>query len=250
MRWIQRGPEPRTLIETRKLPRDEGGTYASLRKPPVIEALLRDQGGLCGFCMRPVPLHEPGSTPRRLQKTADGRNWPWKIAHWAPQSLDDDSDARALDWSNMIGACRGGDDGSGPRTCDTLQGNQALTIHPHQRATVTHVRGRFAQRVERPTEGEVESTGYELFSDDEAIDGDLRLRLGLNRGYLPANRAAVLDQFRKLLQRRLPNHGTLGPHEKRDAVRRLYDEWKWEDARQQRLRPFCGVVEVRYGLAR
>lgn len=250
MRWIQRGPEPKALIDTCKLPRDRGGTYDSLPKPPVIEALLRDQGGLCGFCMRPVPLYEVGSHPRRLRKTADGRNWPWKIAHWAPQSHDAESDARALDWSNMIGACRGGDDGDGPRTCDTLQGNQALAIDPYKRSTVMQVRGRTSQRAEPPVEGEVESTGYELFSHDAVIDGDLRLRLGLNRGYLPANRAEVLNQFRRLLQRRLPTHGTLPPEAKREAVRKLYDEWKWEDRAQQRLRPFCGVVEVRYGLAR
>jgi len=250
VRWLRRGPEPRELADTRKLPRDRGGTYDALPKPPVIEALLRDQGGLCGFCMRPVRLHEPGAHPPRLRKTADGRNWPWKIAHWAPQSHDDEDDVRALDWSNMIGACRGGDDGDGPRTCDTLQGNQRLTVDPYKRATVALVRGRSAQRGTQPVEGEVESTGYELRSDDAAIDDDLRLRLGLNRGYLPANRAEVLQAFRALLQRGLPSHGTLPPAEKQEAVRRLYDEWKWEDRGQGRLRPYCGVVEVHYRLAR
>jgi len=245
MRWLQKGPPPRALVDTRALPSDKGGNYPSLDKPPVIEALLRDQGGLCGLCMRRVPLYEQdvkgkrlydGQGRLRLCKGHDGVAWPWKIAHRCPQSVDRDG---ALDWSNMIGACRGGDDGTGPRTCDTLQGDQTLTVDPYTRRTVAHVRAR--------TEA---SRRVELYADDRSIEDDLSRRLGLNLGYLPANRAEVLHAFKLEFARRVPTHTTLDAEEKARLRRAIYDAWKWEDKAEGRLRPFCGVVEIRYGFAR
>ncbi len=259
MRLVQRGAEPGELRTTRALSRDQGGTYANLPKPPVIAALLRDQGGLCGFCMRRVGAYERDARGAvlldaqgqpRWRKAANGTTWPWKIAHWSPQSHDEHDEARALDWANMIGACRGGDDGDGPRTCDTLQGNHALTVDPYRRTTLVSVRGQSARRAATPKEGEVESTGYELYADDPNVHDDLRLRLGLNRGYLPDNRAQVLQAFRAHLQKRLPAHATLPAPQKEAAVRQLYEEWKWESRAEGLLRPFCGVVEVHYKLTR
>jgi hypothetical protein len=245
MRLLQKGPRPPALATTCALPPDKGGNYDNLDKPPVSEALFRDQGGLCGFCMRRVALYEQDAKGKRLydaegrprlRKGRDGIAWPWKIAHRCPQST---APERALDWSNMIGACRGGDDGEGPRTCDTLQGNEALTVDPYARATVAQVRCRIGAARE-----------VALYSDDAAIEGDLHRRLGLNRGYLPANRAEVLRAFKLEFARRVPKHTTVSAAEKARLRREVYDDWKWEDRAEGRLRPFCGVVEVRYDFAR
>jgi hypothetical protein len=261
MRYVVKSPsEPAELTRRRALSPALGGTYAALEKPPMIDALMRDQGYLCGFCMRRVELFERdargnlrldahGNPQRRV--TASNQP-PWKIAHWEPQNPTSTSSDRSLDWTNMIGACRGGDDLKGghgpPRTCDTLQGNRALRVNPYDRRTVAQVKGRSARPGASPKHGEVGIAGYELYSDDDVIDGDLRLRLGLNEGYLPDNRKGAIEAFRALLSTRCPAHATLPAAAKRAKVKALYDEWKWEDQAKTRLRPFCGAVEVLYGL--
>lgn len=251
MRYIAKAnAEPAELAARRKLSVLQGGTYKALEKQPVIKALMRDQGYLCGFCMRRVELFERDENGKaRWKKTANEKNWPWKIAHWEPQATNG---PRSLDWQNMVGACRGGDDPDGghgpPRTCDTLQENASLRVNPHDRTTIALVKGRSARPGASPKPGEVGIAGYELYSDEPVIHDDLRLRLGLNEGYLPDNRKAAIEAFRALLSTRCPAHATLPAAEKRAKVQALYDEWKWEDRSQGRLRPFCGAVEILYGL--
>jgi len=111
VKQIRKGAEPRELRQHRLA----GGRFADVQgetkwKQHLQEALLRDQGGLCCYCMT------------RISRTA------MKVEHYLCQ---DDHPGRDLEYDNLFAACEGG---TGlPReqqTCDTRKGNAALTICP------------------------------------------------------------------------------------------------------------------------
>lgn len=117
MRQIKKGKEPREWQEHRSTP---GATYDPEKGPgptaetkqALREALVREQGYLCCYCMG------------RIRPTQDGM----KIEHWAAQSMFPE---HRMTYSNLLGACLGGE-GSRPadQHCDTAKGNKALQIHP------------------------------------------------------------------------------------------------------------------------
>lgn len=157
MRSIEKGPEPASLRQHRK----DGGSYDTYRETDDLRrALLRDQGHICGYCMARITLRS------------------MKNEHWASQS---DHDQTTVDWSNLLGVCRGGDGERGAiKQCDTARGKTPLKVNPLDRA----------QRCER-------HIGYrrtgEMFSPDPEIDRDIQVVLNLNNIRLKRARQRVLD---------------------------------------------------------
>lgn len=167
MRLIRKGPEPPLLLAFRKTP---GARYESLptdAKRELREALVRDQHGLCCFCMQRV---EPEVAPELRVK----------VAHWLPQSVEG---ARDLDWTNLLAACPGNEGAPRERQhCDTRQGESILTVNPRE---ATHVAG-----ITYTTRGEVRSPRPEL-------QADIEQRLNLNDEALCSRRReAVLGMVR------------------------------------------------------
>lgn len=111
MRQIHKGAEPRAL----RAHRLAGGRFADAQgesrwKEQTQDQILRDQGGLCCYCMARITRSD------------------MKVEHYLCQ--DDHAD-RDCDWDNLFGACQGGA-GLAPaqQHCDTRKGNAALTLHP------------------------------------------------------------------------------------------------------------------------
>ena len=156
MRRIDKGPGPRSLGEHRRAGGDYDG-YAG--KDELRDALLKEQGFLCCYCMQRI------SAPAM------------KIEHWASQA---DNDDKRLSYDNLLGACTGGE---GKRwkhqTCDTHKGKSKLTLHP------ARVPPDCAKVVQYPSNGET-------MSDDEDIQRDLDETLNLNTETLVKNRREVL----------------------------------------------------------
>jgi uncharacterized protein (TIGR02646 family) len=117
MRLIRKGPEPPLFLAFRKT---QGARYDSLpadAKTELRTALVRDQHGLCCFCMQRV---EAAVAPELKVK----------IAHWMPQQADA---ARALDWANLLAACPGNEGAPKDRQhCDTRQGSRVLRLSPSE----------------------------------------------------------------------------------------------------------------------
>lgn len=110
MRQIIKKREPRSLTEHRASSHADYENYAD--KQGLREAIVRDQGGICCYCMQRIKPDE-----RRM-----------KIEHWAAQ---DTNPERQLDYRNLLGACLGGQGHPlAQQHCDTRKGSQALTIHP------------------------------------------------------------------------------------------------------------------------
>lgn len=205
MRLIRKGPEPPLLLAFRKTPGARYDGLPSDAKRELRDALVRDQHGLCCFCMQRV---EPEVAPELRVK----------IAHWMPQEAEP---GRDLQWRNLLAACPGNEGAPRERQhCDTRQGNDVLTIDPLEATHVT--------TLTYTTRGEVRSPRADL-------QADLDERLNLNDEVLrERRRAAVLGMVRAL--------APPGVALKDAGVRRALERCRTPDAHGY-LPPFAGTLE-------
>lgn len=154
-----KGREPRSLVEHRANTHSVYANYAD--KNALRATLVRDQRGLCCYCMT------------RVEPTGAGM----KIEHWRCQSRNA---ALELSYSNLLGACLGGQ--GQPETlqhCDTRKGEQDLKYNPADPAHCIEQRLRF----------ELDGT---IASNDTDFDTQLNDVLGLNLPLLKNRRKSVL----------------------------------------------------------
>ena len=200
MRQIVKEREPRSLTEHRAAAHATYENYAD--KDGLREALLRDQGGLCCYCMSRIDA---------------GR---MKIEHWAAQ---DTHPEQQIEYQNLLGACPGGQ--GQPRAqqhCDTRKGNEGLSIHP---ADPLRSCERF---ITYRADGTIGAELPEVWRDVEEV-------LNLNVRRLKENRKQVLETALKEIVRRA------GGEWKRDALERELLRWRERDAAGM-FREYCQVV--------
>lgn len=98
-----------------------------LDKPLIRKCLLKEQHGLCAYCMRRI--REDNTT----------------IEHYEP--IDKEPDG-ALDYDNMLGTCDGGrtieradwTEGRHILCCDAAKGNREITISPYNKSHMDKIR--------------------------------------------------------------------------------------------------------------
>lgn len=204
MRTIKKEREPQ-LLETYR--QTGGSTFDNLPanvKREIQKQLLWEQRGLCCYCQS------------RIRATWDGM----KVEHWQSQSSNKYPE-RQLDYSNMLGACAGGQkhgQKSSPEQhhCDTLKGDSDLYFSVCDPA--------------HPIERQVRFLGDgKISSDDAAINNAINAVLNLNLPRLVSNRKAVLAAF----QQRLQNGRRVDP------ARELT---KWDGTEPGELPEFAQVV--------
>jgi uncharacterized protein (TIGR02646 family) len=206
MRFILKGAEPPLLLAYRKTP---GASYAGLpadAKGEMRAALVREQHGLCCFCMQRV---EASVAPALKVK----------IAHWMPQTVDS---TRELEWVNLLAACPGNE--GAPRNrqhCDTRQGNEVLRVSPREEAHVASLSYTHG--------GEIRTTRDELRDDIET-------RLNLNDEALCKRRREAVIRMTDALGRR--SAVAFSARALRDALARC----STPDAKGN-LPPFAGALE-------
>jgi len=192
MRTITKGREPRSLVEHR------ANTLCSYENYPgkddLRAALVREQRGLCCYCMT------------RVEPTGTGM----KIEHWRCQSRNADLE---LTYSNLLAACLGGQ--GQPETlqhCDTRKGDHDLKFNP---AEPLH-------RIEQRIRFELDGT---IGSSDTDFDAQINDVLGLNLPVLRNRRKGVLTGVLEWWQREKARlHGPV-PREQlaRERARRAGD---------------------------
>ncbi|MFO0756699.1 MAG: hypothetical protein U0359_09420 [Byssovorax sp.] len=199
MKRVEKGAEPAALHDYRAVP---GATYDGHDFGPVKDqirdGLLRDQHALCAYCMRriskktrPHPT-KPDAQPLFLMK----------IDHWRSQERHPELQ---LSWTNMIGACPGGEGQPGPdQTCDTKKGEHDITLNPQTEAHLATLH--------------CTSSGV-LRSTNAQFQEDIDQRLNLNHRILVEDRKASLKRALDRLSKKFP--GTTIPI---SAVRRLAEE--------------------------
>jgi uncharacterized protein (TIGR02646 family) len=126
MKHIKKGQEP-TALTTFKL-QNPIAKYSDLGKiegESLRNALINEQKGICAFCMGRIEnVWKSGFNHREL---GDDDGYNVKVGHWMPQTVDSDS---TLDYTNMLGVCKGGGRKEKFQHCDKKQGNTALSINP------------------------------------------------------------------------------------------------------------------------
>lgn len=159
MRAITKGRQPRSLVEHRANAHSDYTNYAD--KDGLRAALVRDQRGLCCYCMSEI---EPTGTGM-------------KIEHWRCQSRNADLQ---LAYSNLLAACLGGHgQPEAKQHCDTRKGERDLKFNPADPAHHIEQRIRF------------EMVGT-IASADADFDAQLNDVLNLNLPVLKKRRESVL----------------------------------------------------------
>lgn len=98
--------------------------FDGLNKQPIREMLVKEQHGLCAYCMRRIETDEK-----------------MNIEHFLPIKGYKD---KVLDYGNMLGCCRGDDgnemDGSGTLCCDAAKKDRMITIDPRNQKMMEKIR--------------------------------------------------------------------------------------------------------------
>lgn len=207
MRFIRKNSEPESLTQYKK---QVGAYYDGYdKKDDVREALLKEQGYLCGYCMK------------RLESCNQV-----KIEHIVPQSRLLEDEKAALDYHIMIGVCYG-NEGHPKRelTCDAHRGNEDLTVSPFSEASISLIKYR--------------SDGT-IYSDNPDINKDLNSTLNLNYNgfgvYLKENRKEVLLACKNKLKT-MKSQGCWS----RRVLQRMLEEYEQPDA-EGKLKPYSGIA--------
>lgn len=161
MIYIEKGKEPDSLTKYKK---EKFAYFDGCNKDDIRDALLKEQGYLCAYCMRRIS------------------NDSMKIEHWYPEKLLS-TDLEKLEYSNMLGCCEGHMDGGRFKDdiCDTHKKSTKIKVDPTDIRTIEKISYKRA-------------TG-EICSKDSDIQRDLNDTLNLNceKFYLKENRKEFLD---------------------------------------------------------
>ncbi len=161
---ITKGNEPVEWIKERNTP---GISYETARKDDLRLSLLKEQGGLCGYCMRRI-VFKPGIV-------TDTR-----IEHLKPRTLclAEGKPEETLAYGNMILCCNGDIDGDRNLHCDASKGETEIHFNPFDAAAIATIS--YSSK-----DGSIKSSNVDF-------DSDLNEVLNLNHSRLAANRKSVI----------------------------------------------------------
>lgn len=214
MLCIHKGAEPACMVELRTTPGADWGSVHGTQKQAMRDAVYREQGGLCAYCMG------------RIKATHSDM----KLEHWDARNA---SAAHVFAWSNLLGVCLGNtkqtDTSQNSQHCDTYRGSlntqdQDLNYSPASTPNIETLVG-----YNRST-GDIRARRG-LAADVAACVEDDIATLNLNHGTLQTNRAQVVG----VLQQQLASDGS------NSNLQRLYTD-TYRRSRKGALTPYCGVA--------
>jgi uncharacterized protein (TIGR02646 family) len=195
---ITKGKEPKTWADKRQT---EGAVFEATKD--LKDSLLAEQGHICAYCMRRVPVG----------KKDPGNNEYARIEHIRSRT---DHPEHSMDYQNLVICCPGYINSS--EHCDKSKHEKPINLSP------------FDPNVE-------ESISYSskdgaIKSSVEAWNDDLNNVLLLNNTMLRLNRKGAIDGVRAALERKKWKDAELNA---------ILSAWSSKD-KQGMLRPYCGVV--------
>jgi len=192
------GNEPQTWIDYKNTPGVDYAPQSDLRN-----ALLVEQGHICAFCMRRLPLS------KRDPNEADFS----KIAHLLTRTNHPE---RKFDFENMVLCCAGNINGDSH--CDKSQGATDITLplfSPSLQSSISY--GSYT--------GEIKSA-------HNTWDSQIKNDLQLNNALLQLNRLETLNGVRQLLEKK---------KWRKAKIKEKLREWTNVD-NDGRLKPYCGII--------
>lgn len=196
---INKGTEP--IEWTRKKATPGFTEYEPI--PELRDALLKEQGFICAYCMREIPVKKKDSN---LSETS-------KIEHIKCRERNPDLQ---LDYSNMVICCPGYIDST--EHCDKSKGNLDITFnifHPSLQNSISYL----------TKDGTIKSSNPQWNDEISSI-------LSLNNSMLKINRKDVLDGVIMALEKK-----KWRPAE----ISSKLESWKSKDTKGK-MKPYCGIV--------
>lgn len=200
MKWIDKGPEPAALQQYRLSTPD--ATYEGFSdKQAIREALVKEQGGLCAYCMQRIRAELPS------KRATD-------IEHYRSQ---DQFLELQLAYNNMLGVCKGGSAQKGGLLhCDKSKDQQQhksllpLVVDPLDAATLEQICYR--------------KDGTIYAKDNQRLEIELNQLLNLNEAYLKAYRKdAIVAAYERVQQLHGQNFKRTY---KKSIVQKVINKWE------------------------
>ena len=196
---IKKSREPKELLTYRL---QEFSSYDAMPhdiKTIVINSLMEEQGHLCAYCMRKIPVKKRYPTVT--------------IEHLQPQNTI--SDSEKMNYQNMLAVCPGNRNSTdnNDKSCDAFRGSltpreQNMTVNPLNPNTLSEIR--------------YKDDGT-IFSDNPVINDDLNNKLNLNckTQMLPECRASALRELQKKVMKDNPDRTA-----RKEYFEKLLDKYK------------------------
>lgn len=207
---IRKRTEPIELKQYRET--DPTATYQALHGAPsskrdkdgnpidlyhsVLTALIREQGGICAYCMRRIPEE---------RKRKDMRQFvPCSIEHIIPESRTDE--AQRLDYRNMIAVCSGNRNGqNSEKTCDASRGNLDLQLNPLDGSSLSSLYYNSNGKILSSSESIQKELDDVLHLNEKVENGEVVITArGLN-----GNRRKALTELRKRVSQKTEKRAQL-----------------------------------------
>lgn len=197
---IDKGHEPSSWTQHRLTP---GARYEAT--PDLRNSLLKDQGYICAYCMRRIPVSDNDTSEST------------RIEHLKPQS--DLSSKGAMDYANMVICCPGAMEGveEDKTHCDRHKGNSECHCSPFNQD--------FINSLSYKSDGTI-------ISSDPLCNVELNTILNLNIPLLKLNRKSVRDTVIRSLGSK--------DWKKRDLLN-LLKRFSSKD-KDGCMTPYCGVA--------
>lgn len=203
MKFINKKPnnEPRAVMEKRVT---IGSTFDDLPKNELRKALLSEQGYICAYCMQRIN-NSPTFT---------------KIEHWSPRKKENEKD-----YMNLLAVCKGNEGNVGLEHCDTLKKNQIITVSPLKKECEQMVKF---------------DPGGQIYSDDLAIDKELKEILGLDKQHIVEERKRLIDAVKFEIE--IKSKKSTDKKAKKALLNNLLKEWELPS--NGKYKPYCQVAIV------
>lgn len=208
---IIKGAEPRELLEYRMSPNASYEDMPTDVKNITKQSLLKEQGGLCAYCMCRI-------NGEKGQK--------YTIEHLKPRAIC--SKQEALDYKNMVAVCEGNRNAhnNSSKTCDAKRGS--LSVDKQKMKWIDIMDSASLECIKYKRDGEI-------YADNIEADEDLNERLNLNCEVrqLKDCRKKALQELQIQLQKKYP--GRTIPAGRIQLLLKHYEEENPKTA-------FCGIL--------
>lgn len=187
--------------EWRRFRNTPGVSYASM--PELRDALRDEQGHICAFCMRRIPVDFRDPIVRETSK----------IAHLLTRRNRPDLQ---LEYNNMVLSCPG--NLNYERHCDYSQGSDDITLplfNPNLQASISY----------SSYDGSIKSSNRDW-------DNEIQTLLCLNNTMLKANRKDILHRIQQGLNKK---------KWRRANLEEIFQQWENPD-KDGKMKPYCGII--------
>ncbi|OBQ37858.1 MAG: hypothetical protein AN487_09055 [Anabaena sp. CRKS33] len=223
MKRIIKGSEPPSLLQYRQT---QDANYDGYHpKKPLKEALLKEQGYICCYCMQRISIKNMEIEHNKPQADFSGNKSDNKSGN-----KFDNPDLQ-LDYKNLLASCSGN------------RGQGQKNLHCNARKGDYEGRNRNYTMNLNPADANKNCENYikysstgKIFSDDETINHELNEILNLNHEILVKNRKNTLSSVIIALNKKFPNKTW-----SKEAIKKKLEELSSKDA-EDKYSPYCQYI--------